>query len=90
MLRARTETSRVSRPSPTTLVVDIPDGAAPRDLPPTYNEAVGIQRNVEKSGDGIDGDGRGGGGGDDDFDGNDIHDDDDQPPRYSQLNLNIF
>lgn len=70
------ETGGLTLPS---LIVDIPDGATHQDLPPTYHEAVSSQMIVEKDcrpDHGDDGDG-------------DQDTGQDQPPRYSQLNLHL-
>jgi len=65
------------------LIVDIPDGAAHQDLPPSYNEVVASQMIIEKDCAAADHD-------EDDGDGDGDHDDTEtKPPRYSQLNLHL-
>ena len=58
------------------LRVDVPDGAAYQDLPPTYSEAIASYSSVEK---------------DVGPDANTEYDvgDADRPPRYSQINLHL-
>jgi len=76
--------SQEERQTVQSLTVDIPDGAAHQDLPPSYDEVVTSQRIMEKDCAADDHD-------EDDVDGVGDHDDTEtnQPPRYSQLNLHL-